>query len=96
MGDPGKAISGLSKHKKALDEVSGVSNWRLHDLRRTCATQLREMGVDPAVVGSVLNHAVGGVSAHYFHAQLDKAKADALAMWASEVERIVGQRRAVS
>ena len=36
------------------------------------------------VIEAVLNHAVVGVGAHYLHATLDKAKAEALATWADE------------
>ena len=68
----------------------------LHDLRRTAATGLQELGVDHMVIEAVLNHVVVGVGAHYLHATLDKAKAEALATWATELERIVGARRAVS
>ncbi|HEV2897258.1 MAG TPA: integrase family protein [Pseudaminobacter sp.] len=96
MGDPGKKISGFSKHKKKLDEVSGTSGWVLHDLRRTAASGMQELGVDPSVIEATLNHAIVGVGAHYLHATVDRAKAHALAVWASEVERIVGAKRAVS
>lgn len=34
-------FSGFSKAKKALDEARGVSNWRVHDIRRTVATGLQ-------------------------------------------------------
>ena len=42
-GSVGKII-GFSKSKIALDEASGVTDWRLHDLRRTAATNLQELG----------------------------------------------------
>jgi integrase len=33
-----KRVSGLSKAKARVDTLSGVTGWRLHDLRRTMAT----------------------------------------------------------
>ena len=33
--------------KRALDESSGVTNWRLHDLRRTCVSGMARLGVPP-------------------------------------------------
>jgi hypothetical protein len=33
--------------------------WRLHDLRRTVATRMNELGVLPHVVEAVLNHISG-------------------------------------
>ena len=35
-----RPISGWSKAKSALDEKSKIADWRLHDLRRTCATRI--------------------------------------------------------
>lgn len=45
-----KPISGFNKPKAALDEVlrGSVSNWRFHDLRRTCATGLGKLGLPQA------------------------------------------------
>ena len=59
-GSVGK-ISGFSKLKIALDEASGVTDWRLHDLRRTAASKMQGLGVRNHVVQAVLNHAVPGV-----------------------------------
>ena len=38
-------FSGFSKAKKRLDDLSGVSNWRLHDIRRTSRTLMVRAGV---------------------------------------------------
>ena len=38
-------VSGYSKWKQKLDNVSGVRAWTLHDLRRTAATQMASLGV---------------------------------------------------
>ena len=55
-------VSGFSKAKKKLDEISGVKDWRLHDLRRTFATVATEtLGYEPVVVDRVLNHVSGSV-----------------------------------
>ena len=95
-GDPGKAISGFSKFKRALDKASGISGWRLHDLRRSAASSMQELGVSHDVVQGVLNHAIGGVGGVYLRAEMEKAKATALVAWAAEIERVVGARRAAS
>ena len=50
-------IGGFSKLKRLLDKASGVSDWRLHDLRRTAATRMQELGVRDDIVQAVLNHA---------------------------------------
>jgi integrase len=38
-----------------LGEKSGLKPWRLHDLRRTAATRMNELGVLPHVVEAILN-----------------------------------------
>lgn len=93
-GSVGK-ISGFSKLKLALDKASGVADWRLHDLRRTAATNMQELGIRNEVVQSILNHAVPGVGGIYLRSELEKQKAEALAIWAAALTRMVGKDHAV-
>ncbi len=59
------APSGFSKAKKALDAkmkaILGArfKDWRIHDLRRTCATGIENLGIDTRVVETALNHVSG-------------------------------------
>jgi Phage integrase family len=46
----GGPFNGWSKSKAALDKLCGVTVWTLHDLRRTFATRLAEMGVAPHII----------------------------------------------
>ena len=91
-GSVGK-ISGFSKLKTALDEASGVTDWRLHDLRRTASSKMQDLGIPNHVVQSVLNHAVPGVGGHYLQAEMEKQKAAALAAWATALTKIAGPLR---
>jgi integrase len=50
---------GFARPKAALDSRSGVTGWRLHDIRRTVATGLQRLGVRLEVTEAVLGH-VGG------------------------------------
>jgi integrase len=45
--------------KAALDRRVALEPWRLHDLRRTCATGMAELGVLPHLIEAVLNHVSG-------------------------------------
>jgi integrase len=87
-GRSGK-IGAFSMLKRKLDEASGVTGWRLHDLRRTAASSLQELGIRNEVVQSVLNHAVPGVGGVYLRSELEKQRAEALATWAERLARIV-------
>ena len=55
-------VSGFSKWKSELDDISAVEDWRLHDLRRTTATGMAKLGVPPHVVERILNHTSGTFS----------------------------------
>lgn len=54
--DAGTALSNWDRETKALQEASGTSGWHRHDLRRTGATMLGEMGELPDIVEAALNH----------------------------------------
>ncbi len=58
-------FSGFSKAKRRLDEASGVSGWRLHDIRRTSRTLMVRAGVRPDIAERVLGHAIPGVAGVY-------------------------------
>ena len=40
-----KPLSGWARPKADLDDVCGVTDWRIHDLRRTVATGMEKLGV---------------------------------------------------
>ncbi len=95
-GEIGTKIGAVSKLKADIDKASGVKDWRLHDIRRTAASLMQEIGVSETAIRAVLNHAIPGVGQVYLRGELDRQKAEALATWADELGRIVGARRAAS
>ena len=82
FGQGGNGFQGFSKAKAALDKRSGVTGWRLHDLRRTAATLMTDrLKVLPHVVEAVLNHISGhkaGVAGIYNRAIYATEKREAL------------------
>jgi len=88
-------VSGFSKAKEALDNASGVTDWRIHDLRRTFATiTTGNLGVAPHVIDKVLNHvngAVKGVAAVYQRAQYMDERRDAMEAWGEHLKSLNGQ-----
>lgn len=70
-----------SKPKAALDKLSGVSNWTLHDIRRSCASQWAAMGVAPHVIERILNHTQKGVAGIYNRHKYLEEMRDALERW---------------
>ncbi|MEJ8568808.1 tyrosine-type recombinase/integrase [Elongatibacter sediminis] len=59
---PPFVFNGWSKSKARLDKKCGVTGWRLHDLRRTLATNCAKLGIPIHVVEKVLDHKSGTVS----------------------------------
>jgi integrase len=84
--------SGLSRAKRRLDDASGVTGWRYHDLRRTAASGMARTGIAPHVVEKILNHVggtLGGVAGIYNRFGYDAEKRHALETWAAHVEGLV-------
>jgi len=77
--------------KQRLDQRLRIAPWRLHDLRRTCATQLGELGVQPHHIEAILNHYSGhrsGVAGVYQRAKYADEMRSALQRWADHVDKI--------
>ena len=92
--DGERHFSGFSKLKIRLDELSGVTDWRLHDLRRTFATGLQKLGTPLQVTEAALNHISGskkGVAAIYLRHDYKDEKAAAVTAWADYVQNLVGE-----
>ncbi len=101
FGSRSGPFSGWSKSKAELDarmlaalkvergNKATLVPWRHHDLRRTAATRMGDLGVQPHVVEAVLNHISGskaGVAGIYNRAAYRDEKRAALALWAKHVE----------
>ena len=77
--------------KQELDQRAGIAPWRLHDLRRTCATQLGELGVQPHHIEAILNHYSGhrsGVAGIYQRAKYTDEMRSALQRYADWIDEI--------
>ena len=61
-GKPTTVFNGWGKCKADFDTTCGVSDWTLHDLRRTFATNMAALGVAPHVTERLLNHVSGTIS----------------------------------
>jgi integrase len=83
-----KAFQSFSAAKRELDKLSSVSDWRLHDLRRTCVSGMARLAVAPHVADKVLNHQTGtisGVAAIYQRHEFLAERKDALERWSAHI-----------
>jgi integrase len=83
-----KPFQEFSRAKRVLDQLSGVTGWRLHDLRRTCVSGMARLGVAPHVADKILNHQSGtisGVAAVYQRHEFLAERREALERWGVHV-----------
>ena len=73
-----KPISHGSKIKARFDKAVNFTDWTIHDIRRTTATNLAKQGVSDSTISTVLNHSkerIQGVTSVYNrHDYLDECK----------------------
>lgn len=91
-------FSGFSKAKRRLDETITELNdcelpdWDIHDLRRSVATGMARLGVQPVVIEACLNHVTGvrsSIASVYNLHSYENEKREALQRWAEHVLTIV-------
>jgi integrase len=85
------SFSGFSKAKKDFDKACGVTDWTLHDLRRTARSLLsrRECNVTSDLAEIALGHKLPGVRGVYDRHQYQEEKLQAFEALAALIDRIV-------
>ncbi|RUX97154.1 MULTISPECIES: site-specific integrase [unclassified Mesorhizobium] len=88
-----KAIKREEVTKRGLTTIMGIAPWTPHDLRRSAATGMEELGISPFIVGHVLNHVSATrasiTSKVYARYSYDKEKRHALDLWADRLTGLV-------
>jgi integrase len=106
FGEGSGAFSGFSAAKAKLDEkiaerreqadkkAKPMPDWTLHDLRRTGATRMADLGVQPHVIEAILNHVSGhksGVAGIYNRSTYAAEKRAALDLWGAHVQTLLAR-----
>jgi len=87
-----KPFQDFTNAKRRLDQLSGVTEWRLHDLRRTCVSGMARLGVAPHIADKILNHQAGtisGVAAVYQRHDFLAERRAALDEWGAHNDRLL-------
>jgi integrase len=85
-----RPFSNFVDSKEKLDELSSVTDWVIHDLRRTVVTGMAALGVAPHVADKVLNHQTGtisGVAAVYQRHEFLVERKEALLAWGQHLRK---------
>ncbi|MFB9984351.1 tyrosine-type recombinase/integrase [Mesorhizobium kowhaii] len=92
-----KAVKREEVVKRGVATIMGIAPWTPHDLRRSAATHMEEIGISPFIIGHVLNHVsatkasiTSRVYARYDYA---KEKREALDLWAARLVGILAQQQ---
>ena len=89
--------------KSVLDKrlMDAVAPFVLHDLRRTVATKMADLGVQPHIIEEILNHRGGhkaGIAGIYNRSSYEREVKVALLMWADRMCALAegGERKVIS
>lgn len=75
--------------KPVTENLLGVDFFTPHDLRRTCATLMSEIGIQDETIDAVLNHKKQGVIGTYNRNKYNKEKQAALEAWERKLNSII-------
>jgi integrase len=95
-----RGFSGWAEGKQAIDARSGVADdWVVHDVRRSVATRMADIGVQPHIIEQILNHQSGhkaGPAGIYNRSSYEREVRAALALWEDHIRSLVeGSERTV-
>jgi integrase len=102
FGARAAGFTSWARNKPALDKRSGVTEpWTVHDIRRSVATRMADLGVAPHVIEEILNHQSGhrsGPAGVYNRSRYGNEVRAALAMWADHIRTLVdgGERKVLT
>ncbi|MEI8715649.1 tyrosine-type recombinase/integrase [Mesorhizobium sp. ISC11] len=94
----GEPIESNAIAQAVRKKLQVVKPWTPHDIRRTVATGMAGLGVQPYIIEAVLNHISGfraGVAGVYNRATYEPEKRRALLMWADHLDSVVTKKPAV-
>jgi integrase len=89
--------SAAEKDGRNPQKVKPIAPWTMHDLRRSCATGMGNLGIAPHVIETVLNHSSGfraGIAGVYQRQRYAKECRDALDVWARWIGDVVADQNA--
>jgi integrase len=85
-----KPMTGFTARKAKLDTASGVTDWTIHDLRRTARSLMSRAGVSSGHAEICLGHTLAGIRGVYDRHAYFTEKAAAFEKLADEIAKIVG------
>jgi integrase len=91
--DGRKVVADFNGMKKNFDQRCGVTDWTLHDLRRTARTLLSRAGINSDHSERCLGHVIGGMRGVYDKHEFFNEKKHAFEALARTIQNIVKPQR---
>jgi integrase len=93
-------FSSWPQGKRALDQRCGVTEWTVHDIRRSTATGMADIGIQPHIIEEILNHRSGhkgGIAGVYNRSNYPREVRMALALWEDHIRTLIegGERKVI-
>ncbi len=82
----GKAVR---RSNEVVFRKAKINHFTPHDLRRTAATHMTEMGISRLVVSKILNHIDSSITAIYDRHSYDAEKRNALESWGKRLSQLI-------
>ena len=89
---PGGGFTSWNKGKVRLDQRLDLPDWTHHDIRRSVATGMADIGIQPHIIEAVLNHQSGhkrGPAGIYNRSNYTREVAAAMALWSDHVRSLI-------
>jgi integrase len=99
FGARAAGFTSWARNKPEIDKRSGVTEpWVVHDIRRSVATRMADIGIAPHIIEEILNHVSGhkaGPAGIYNRSKYQNEVRAALALWADHIRTLVdgGERK---
>jgi integrase len=82
-------VTGFDSAVKRLRAMMRSDGWTVHDLRRTCSTNMGRLDIDQHVIYRVMNHTMGGVRVTYNRYGYMPQRMAALEAWSQFIEKLI-------
>jgi integrase len=92
-GRLGQPVANPQKWLQRIREGTSIEDFRLHDIRRSVASNLTALGVPRLTVSKLLNHVETSITAVYDRHSYDAEKRVALVRWERRLREIVALRQ---
>lgn len=85
----GQSVDKALRRCDDIFEKNEIKHFTPHDLRRTAATYMTQIGISRLVVSKILNHVDNHITAIYDRHSYDTEKKDALDLWCNKLKEII-------